>query len=478
MTTRDALLAAVAAAPADDTPKLVYADWLEEHSDDPADRDRVEFIRLAVRVAHLPDDHPDRAAVLKRVEALFRQRADGWFGPPLTRRTGRGKKQRTDTVLGPVLALPPAATEPALNSIPLAVTGGFVTRVNVHETPAGWLGVVARVVNAEPVGVLRLFGGRGVEFAGLAEAMADWPGLARVRAFTPAVGLPPEDVARLVHNPHLTGVRSLDLTGWADGAVAGWADGPLAGRLTELKLPTAGPGAVGLVNRSAVVELTPAGQADDDGGAFFRAVANPSIRRLNAGSKGFRDAALDGLLGSPVLPQLTAVDFRGNFFSARALAHFYRVADLGRLTELRTGQCIGQGRERAGEVWAAILAAPWADRLTALDVGWRPGLTAADLQPLAAGRLPKLEELSVGPAELGDAGAKVLAGAACRPTLRELYLWECGLTDAGAKVLAAADFPAMVRLNIRGNPGVGPAGARALAKRYGPRAVFDPPSDG
>lgn len=44
MTTSDALLAAVLANPADDLPRLVYADWLDENGQP----ERAEFIRHAV----------------------------------------------------------------------------------------------------------------------------------------------------------------------------------------------------------------------------------------------------------------------------------------------------------------------------------------------------------------------------------------------------------------------------------------------
>jgi uncharacterized protein (TIGR02996 family) len=47
----EALLAAVVEAPDDDTPRLVYADWLEEHGSTEADRARAEFIREQVRLA-------------------------------------------------------------------------------------------------------------------------------------------------------------------------------------------------------------------------------------------------------------------------------------------------------------------------------------------------------------------------------------------------------------------------------------------
>jgi uncharacterized protein (TIGR02996 family) len=44
-TTRDGLLAAICAHPDEDTPRLVYADWLDEYGD-AVDRARAEFIRV------------------------------------------------------------------------------------------------------------------------------------------------------------------------------------------------------------------------------------------------------------------------------------------------------------------------------------------------------------------------------------------------------------------------------------------------
>lgn len=48
MTDADALLAAVLDRPGDDTPRLVYADWLDDHGDP----DRAEFIRVGVQIAN------------------------------------------------------------------------------------------------------------------------------------------------------------------------------------------------------------------------------------------------------------------------------------------------------------------------------------------------------------------------------------------------------------------------------------------
>jgi len=50
MSDRDALLAAILADPADDTARLVYADWLTENGDG----DRGEFIRVDIELKRTP----------------------------------------------------------------------------------------------------------------------------------------------------------------------------------------------------------------------------------------------------------------------------------------------------------------------------------------------------------------------------------------------------------------------------------------
>src|SRR6478672_11516394 len=55
MTDRDALYRGILAHPGDDTPRLVYADWLQEN-DHP---EEAEFIRLGCRLEAESPDHPD-----------------------------------------------------------------------------------------------------------------------------------------------------------------------------------------------------------------------------------------------------------------------------------------------------------------------------------------------------------------------------------------------------------------------------------
>ena len=88
MTDGDALLAAIIANPDDDTPRLIYADWLQENGDE----DRAEFIRLQLERAQfspsrwvapvLTSDNRIRYQQLRRRESdlLGRHRKD-WLRP-------------------------------------------------------------------------------------------------------------------------------------------------------------------------------------------------------------------------------------------------------------------------------------------------------------------------------------------------------------------------------------------------------------
>src|SRR4051812_17905575 len=73
MTDADALLRAVLAAPDDDAPRLVYADWCDEHGDP----DRAAFIRAQVELARHPN-HPKRDERKQTERTLWRQHRVEW----------------------------------------------------------------------------------------------------------------------------------------------------------------------------------------------------------------------------------------------------------------------------------------------------------------------------------------------------------------------------------------------------------------
>jgi uncharacterized protein (TIGR02996 family) len=71
---RQAILDDVIAHPDDDTPRLVYADWLDEHGDSA----RAEFIRVQVHGAGLPFGSAEEVHLRKRGMELLRQHRRAW----------------------------------------------------------------------------------------------------------------------------------------------------------------------------------------------------------------------------------------------------------------------------------------------------------------------------------------------------------------------------------------------------------------
>jgi uncharacterized protein (TIGR02996 family) len=72
-----AFLADIGAHPEDDAPRLVYADWLDEHSDQESDRARAEFIRLQIVEHRKPGYHPNGRPLTEREQQLL----EAWNHP-------------------------------------------------------------------------------------------------------------------------------------------------------------------------------------------------------------------------------------------------------------------------------------------------------------------------------------------------------------------------------------------------------------
>jgi uncharacterized protein (TIGR02996 family) len=72
MTEREALLRAVCEFPDDDTPRLVFADWLQEHGEE----ERAEFIRVQCRLARKDDER-----LRQRARELLAAHRESWSQP-------------------------------------------------------------------------------------------------------------------------------------------------------------------------------------------------------------------------------------------------------------------------------------------------------------------------------------------------------------------------------------------------------------
>src|SRR5581483_5981629 len=74
MSDRGAFLRAIRDRPHDDAPRLVYADWLDEHGDP----ERAEFIRTQCELARGVADPARAAALAKREEFLLKKHRAAW----------------------------------------------------------------------------------------------------------------------------------------------------------------------------------------------------------------------------------------------------------------------------------------------------------------------------------------------------------------------------------------------------------------
>src|SRR5262245_9446403 len=77
MTLEDGFLRAIVADPGDDTPRLVYADWLDEHGQP----DRAEFIRTQVELARGIAEAARRESLRRRERELLLAHEREWLGP-------------------------------------------------------------------------------------------------------------------------------------------------------------------------------------------------------------------------------------------------------------------------------------------------------------------------------------------------------------------------------------------------------------
>jgi uncharacterized protein (TIGR02996 family) len=263
MSDRRAFLEAIRAAPEDDTPRLIYADWLEEHGQGETDRDRAEFIRAQCALARLRYGSPEHAARERPLQArdaeLRARHQKAWAAelnlPPSrdTRcRFRRGMVERVSCTVRYFVehadALLDAAPVEAVwfrratprNVAELAACPGFARLRGVEfmtgDTPAE---VIARFFAAVSVSQLRtvelvtvvvnrLSPTWETRNVALAVALARCPGLAglkRLRLRDAGVG--DEGGLALARSPHLAGLELLNLE---DNAFSPEVEAELRGR--------------------------------------------------------------------------------------------------------------------------------------------------------------------------------------------------------------------------------------------------------
>jgi uncharacterized protein (TIGR02996 family) len=244
-------VAAIAAAPADDLPRLVFADWLDEHGEP----DRAEFIRTQIQWHHA--DAEKRKQLDRRSADLFREHWPLWFGSfvlaldpnaDLRRDFRRQSRNGAET-----LQYWGSARHPGSPVRTVQVERGFVKEVTLDLSAWGERASIADAFQLEPPTTLTCHDGlHSPVWSRFTDPALRRVSVLHIRQMWAWDLSAPESTA-LLEDPHLAGVRefSLDPDNPADNAPVmlplAWLErfvrSSLAYRLTRLKLwrlPTGG----------------------------------------------------------------------------------------------------------------------------------------------------------------------------------------------------------------------------------------------
>ena len=473
----------------DDTPRLVYADWLMEHGHD----ERAEFIRVQVERARLPSWDAAQVRLRLREQALLRQHGEAWLAELPEVEGAKWEGFRRGIV-----------AEVSFKSYE-------AMRANAHACRA--------VAPVEAVTV-RWPRQREVEEAGTP--------VAELRELS-LTGTPggEEDVGRLADSPQLSTLRVLTARGlWAD-ALTVLVASPLLAGLRALRLPSNNLGNDGLRALVAAASLTALEELDLSGlGRYERYNHDPIIRAAGMGAlMGWtglarvrslnltgNDVSRDGLrtlLRSPHAAALKELSLRDGRLDGKAMVEFHSALpelqleslDLGEnmlkqlgVDHLAAAPCLSEVKALRLDRCEIPLAgarrlakADFVSDLRLLDVGhnhFGPVGLAALLE-----REPPLHTLRMRDNDLFDKGAALLAESPASNALLEVDLSQNGLGAAAALALGqSAHLRGLLVMHLSDNSISEPAAATLAASPLGQRlAVLEsenvpaapkPPPDG
>ncbi len=274
----------------DDTPRLVFADWLQENGDE----ERAELIRLQCASERAPAGHPDNAERHRRIEVLFHANWDRW-----TR--GLPHWVRRDRFIHSFIR--GFIAEVSMTAARFAKDGEAVTRltalstVNFSRTNVG----VFRSPLLKRVGGLYL----------------DFVDSARVDA--------------LASNPHLSALRYLFVGTQSDSGGSRWTRSVNGGALDRL---FANPSLVGL--RQFLLKGPPHGDvvASALAAGRFTALEQLELNRSRLSAEG-----LKAVVRSASAASLRGLYVAGNLIGDDGIRHMVEAPNLGRIQSLNLVNC-------------------------------------------------------------------------------------------------------------------------------------------
>jgi uncharacterized protein (TIGR02996 family) len=353
MSDEKALLAAIWEHPHEDTPRLVFADWLQE-TGEPANVARAEFVRLQCELAELGWDDPARAEPERRAEALRKRHGGTWkAGLPKRLRSvrySRGFPQPSRTIGAADLD---AIPDSEWNAVPL-------WNVSLARHDAATLGALAASPKLLRIGSLWLDPGRRgkpLDQEGAAKLLRSPHARNLARLIFTSTRLQLPTLEALFESPTLSSLRDLSFTccGLSDDVIRLLLGSAVPERLTNLDL-----------------------QGNH--------LTDSAVRQLLAGAGRFARLASIGIELSALAPLDPAAfgpfpalrTLHAPTSAALALANWRGLATVRRLS-LHGGYGIGIEEARA------LVASPYLDHLRSLSCGFAPD-TREDAARLLKGR--------------------------------------------------------------------------------------------
>lgn len=275
MSERAAFISAILDNFDDDTPRLVFADWLQENGDEA----RAEFIRTQIEAAKLPKAQRDSSESGKRAAQLLKEHEAEWRGAVGSERWGVYER-------------------------------GFLNGLSIDTNKATEF--AERVLSLEPAGFCLLllvhYEDDSLVTPSAVDTLAAQPVLRAVRFITnQSSSFGPERFARLMRSPHLVNLRSILLFEDPIGAegVRAVAESPSPFVLESLDL-------IGSLRRDNEHE-------SPDTLAAVKLLATHSrfavLKSLGLMHNGLGDRSIERLLASKTLPRDLKLELEQNDYN-------------------------------------------------------------------------------------------------------------------------------------------------------------------
>jgi uncharacterized protein (TIGR02996 family) len=443
MSAERAFREAIAAEPDDDTPRLIHADWLEDGGR--AGQPRAAFIRAQVRLAALPEDHPERPVLEDEADDLLAAHEAEWSG------------------------------DVSRIALEWDWRGGFIEQVTVSADAFREQG--EELLGCAPIRELRLLGA-AEELRDLArcrhlEAIEAIDFSATSESSVIRVGMiSDEALSALVGSSYLGRLRSLDLSGQRLESMHALASSGLLDRLKRLDLssnPALGDRAVRVLCEARPAQLEELGVRSTNLTAYgVRGLYQtnwPQLRRLAVNAAiavRLRDpnGDIQHLLSLPFLGRTENLElcFPSQLQTLTG-GLLFDLATAGRATALHELSLTTEAFGPAVRQGLAELV-PWRDVQHLNLPGC--GIETEAMAALAKAPLGSLRWLSLANNPLKDRGAEALVNADFFPRLTRLNVAGARIGGPGLKTLLWGRWGPLARLDLDGN-WVGPSGAFSIA---------------